>query len=74
MDCILFATPRRNKMRQTLGRILRRSGDPSIERIIIDICDQDTKMKSQLSTRKSVYKEKGFVMNKKLISYKDITI
>lgn len=67
MDTIIFAQPMRNKMRQTIGRILRRGGDASIEREIIDIRDMNTTLKSQFSTRKSIYKEKGFPINYKTI-------
>jgi superfamily II DNA or RNA helicase len=74
MDAIMFVTPRRNKMRQTIGRILRRSGDTTIERIIIDLIDQNTKLKSQLTTRKQVYKEKNFTLKKTIVNYTDISI
>lgn len=60
MNAIIFATPRRRKMRQTLGRILRRSGDPSQERQIIDIIDEETSLRSQFNTRAKVYDEKNF--------------
>lgn len=60
MDTIIFAQPIRNKMRQTIGRILRRGGNPEIEREIIDIVDMNTSLKSQYNTRKQVYLEKKF--------------
>jgi superfamily II DNA or RNA helicase len=69
MDAIVFATPRRRKMRQTLGRILRRSGDPTSKRIIVDIVDEATSMRSQYSTRKQIYKKKGFTIITSEVSY-----
>lgn len=58
MDTLVFATPRKAKMRQIFGRILRKSGDPSIPREIIDIIDANTQMgKSEYNERKLVYKE-----------------
>lgn len=74
MDAIVFATPRRRKMRQTLGRILRRSGDPSSKRIIVDIVDVATSLKSQFSTRKGIYQEKAFDILKKNVSFQDIKV
>jgi superfamily II DNA or RNA helicase len=64
MDTILFAQPIRNRMRQTIGRILRKGGDESIIREIIDIRDMGTSLKSQFSTRKLIYEEKGFTIKK----------
>jgi superfamily II DNA or RNA helicase len=60
MNAILYATPRRNKHRQILGRILRRGGDPSIERWITDIVDAKTTLRDQAKTRGLIYAEKGF--------------
>ena len=74
MDTIIFAQPMRNRMRQTIGRILRRGGDASIEREIIDIRDMNTPLKSQYSTRKQIYIEKNFPIEKKEIKYQDITL
>jgi superfamily II DNA or RNA helicase len=62
MDAIVLATPRKGKMRQAIGRILRRSGDPSVERVIIDIIDEETSLRSQFSARKKVYLEKEFAI------------
>jgi superfamily II DNA or RNA helicase len=72
MDAIILATPRRNKMRQTIGRILRRSGDPTLMRSIIDIVDEKTRLREQLTTRHSVYVEKGFPIKETSISYLDL--
>lgn len=74
MDTIIFAQPMRNKMRQTIGRILRIGGDPSIEREIIDIRDMNTPLKSQFSTRKKIYEEKKFPVKKIDVKYTDISL
>lgn len=73
-NAILFATPRKNKMRQILGRVLRRSGDPSIKRRIVDIIDSKTKLKKQVSTRKSIYHEKGFEIAKTIVNFNKIKL
>lgn len=58
MDTIIFATPRVAKMRQIIGRILRKSGDSSIERQIYDIVDVNTKIgKDEFCKRKKIFKE-----------------
>ena len=44
MDTLVFATPRVAKMNQIIGRILRKSGDPNIPRLIVDIIDANTEM------------------------------
>jgi hypothetical protein len=74
MDAILFYTPRRNKMRQILGRILRRGGDPTQVRAIKDYIDVNTNLKSQYTDRKKVYNEKGFPITKIQISYKKVQL
>lgn len=74
MNTIIFAQPMRNKMRQTLGRILRRGGDPSIEREIIDIIDMNTRLKSQFNTRKLIYFEKQFPIYEEHITYEESLI
>ena len=56
MNSIIFATPRKAKMKQIIARILRRNGDSSIKRTIIDIVDANTGFKYQLSKRKQAYK------------------
>ena len=64
MTCIIEATPRRNGMHQILGRILRRGSDESIVRQIIDIVDTRTGLKSQITDRRKVYKEKNYELLK----------
>lgn len=74
MNSMLFATPRRKKMRQILGRILRRGGDPSIVRHIIDIVDVDTPLRDQYRDRYAVYEEKKFDVYESEISWKEISL
>jgi superfamily II DNA or RNA helicase len=60
MSCIIFATPRKNNMTQIIGRIERRGGDVSKERLIYDIIDDLTPLRKQFNTRKIIYKIKGY--------------
>jgi hypothetical protein len=60
MTTIVLASPRRNGMRQILGRITRRGSDESIVRLVIDIRDVRTALKGQSSDRRSIYKEKNY--------------
>lgn len=55
MNSIIFATPRKAKMKQIIARILRRNGDNTIVRKIIDIVDARTGFKHQLAWRKQAY-------------------
>lgn len=69
MNGIFFSTPRRRKMKQILGRILRRGGDPSIVRRIVDITDASTPLRSQLPTREIEYDRRGFPVTKVNVSW-----
>lgn len=76
-DGMIFATPRRAKIMQTLKRIFRMGGDTTIVREIIDIVDDRTKLKNQLSSRRQVYKSDVFKIdpgNPIVISYDDIDV
>lgn len=64
MTSIVIATPRRNGIRQIIGRILRRNSDESIVRQIVDIVDVNTGLKSQISDRVKVYKERKYPISK----------
>ena len=57
-DAMIFATPRRAKMYQTLKRIFRLGSDVSITREVIDIVDEGTKLKAQLTDRRREYNKK----------------
>ena len=61
-DTMIFATPRRAHIYQTLKRIFRMGGDVNIERKIIDIVDMRTNLKFQLSSRMEQYKRDIFGM------------
>ena len=71
MTCIVAATPRRNGIRQILGRVLRRGSDESIVRQIVDIVDVRTGLRSQVSDRRKIYLEKKYPISKVGISWED---
>jgi len=55
MNALVLATPRKSNLTQIVGRIYRLSGDAKIERVIVDIVDTNTPMKSQYRHRKQTY-------------------
>lgn len=57
MDSIVFATPRKTGHIQFVNRIFRRGGDESVKRIIYDVVDWLTTLKSQWYKRKVKYEE-----------------
>lgn len=61
-DAMIFATPRRSHMYQTLKRIFRLGGDVGVVREIYDIVDSGTKLKNQLSSRMIEYRKELFNM------------
>jgi len=67
MDAIIYATPRKENT-QSLGRILRRDGDPLSKREIVDIVDSC--FYKQYPLRKKVYLDKGYniIKHKSFIS------
>lgn len=68
MTAILFLTPRRANMKQILARILRRGGDQSIVRRVIDIVDNKTGIKYQLGSRMLAYEYYGMEVETKKIN------
>lgn len=64
MTSIILATPRRNGLRQIIGRILRMGSDESIVRQVIDIVDIRTGLRGQLTDRKKIYIEKNYPITK----------
>jgi superfamily II DNA or RNA helicase len=60
MNCIILATPRKNKSRQTINRIFRLGSDYSIVRQIVDIVDWKTTLKNQYYERKKYYDSQNF--------------
>jgi hypothetical protein len=71
---IVFLTPRRANMKQILARVLRRSGDLSVERRIIDIVDNRTPLRGQVQDRILAYKHYNMRIVNRTISYKDYHI
>lgn len=60
ITAIVFATPRRNKMNQIIGRILRRGSDHTIMRKIIDIIDCNTMLANQFGDRRLFYESRKY--------------
>ena len=69
MTALVLASPRRHGSTQTLGRILRRGSDESILRVIVDVVDVCTGLKSQSTERKRAYTMKGYPVTKIKYSY-----
>ena len=71
MTCIVEATPRRNGIRQILGRILRRGSDESIVRQVVDVVDTRTGLRGQVADRRKIYLEKRYPISKAAASWED---
>ena len=71
MTAIMFVQSRKNKMNQIIGRILRAGGNPEETREIYDIVDQRTSLKSQLQTRKEIYRQKNFAIREIKVKYQE---
>ena len=69
MTALVLVTPRRNGMRQIIGRILRRGSDENIVRQIVDIVDVCTVLKGQFAERKKIYKERKYPLVKNAIKW-----
>lgn len=67
MNAIIFATPRRSKIKQFVGRILRLSGDTSIQRRVYDLCDMNITLKNQWSSRVKLYRERKYPIEERVI-------
>ena len=72
MTALVLATPRRNGSTQILGRVFRRGGDPEIERVIVDLVDTRTCLKSQYADRRKVYRAKNWPIERIPVSHVDI--
>lgn len=72
MTAILFLTPRRSNMKQILARILRRGGDLTIPRKVVDIVDHKTAIKYQYSSRLLAYEFYGMNIKELRISFDQI--
>lgn len=60
MTAIIMTTPRRNGLKQIIGRILRRGSDETIIRKIVDIVDIRCNLRNQYFDRKKIYMEKNY--------------
>lgn len=70
MTAIMFLTPRRANMKQILARILRRGGDMTVKRRVIDYVDNKTMIKYQLGDRLNAYRYYGMkVVEKKVYAH-----
>jgi superfamily II DNA or RNA helicase len=71
---IVFLTSRRANMLQILARILRRGGDQTIQRRIIDIVDIRTPLRWQLTDRQIAYDYYNMDCRTRSINYNKITL
>jgi superfamily II DNA or RNA helicase len=74
MTAMLLWTSRRANMKQILARIMRRGSDLSIPRIFIDLVDNKTPIRSQLSDRKIAYDFYQMKIDEQKINYTDIAL
>lgn len=74
MDTLILATPRRSNMKQIIGRIFRLGSDIRKERLIIDILDNKSTLKGQLSDRKKAYEHRNSDIEEYYIDYTDINL
>jgi hypothetical protein len=72
MTSIILASPRRNGMRQILGRIFRRGSDESIVRQVVDIVDSRTGLRGQATDRRKLYAERGYPSTRLAIDWRDL--
>ena len=70
MTSLVLVSPRRNGMRQIIGRILRRNSDETIIRQIVDIVDVCTVLKGQFAERRKIYIEKFGKKNMSKVEFK----
>lgn len=60
LNTLVLASPRRSGSKQIIGRILRYSSDVKIPRLIVDIWDVCSVVKSQFYDRKKIYTDRGY--------------
>jgi superfamily II DNA or RNA helicase len=72
MTALVLTTPRRNGLRQIIGRILRKGSDESIVREVIDIIDMNSTLHGQFYERKKVYTEKCYPLEYVRVECNDI--
>jgi len=63
MTSILLATPRRNGLKQIIGRVLRKGGNETIVREIVDVVDTRTCLRSQFNDHKKIYESRNYPIN-----------
>ena len=71
MTAVIYASPRKNKGKQFIGRILRLGSDHTIKRKVVDIIDDSCILGRQYNSRKKVYNEKNFPITEVDTSYRD---
>jgi len=74
MNALIFATPRKSKMKQYVKRIFRLGSDASISRQIYDIVDMKLTVKNQWSYRKAYYDSMGFTTKQEKHYFKDYIV
>lgn len=73
LDALILATPRRSNMTQIVNRIFRLNEIyKENERYIIDIIDNSTVLKNQVSDRKKAYVERECEFKKSIVNYTDM--
>ncbi len=73
MTACILATPRKSHATQINGRIFRRNDEYSeYKRMIVDIVDNRSILKSQLSKRMVAYKERDAVVDKITVDYQSL--
>lgn len=73
MNAAILANPRKSKMKQYIGRILRLGSDIKIVRQIYDLVDMKVSFKNQWGTRKEYYDEQNFSIVEKKIKFEQAT-
>lgn len=73
MTATVLATPRRNGMKQILGRATRRGSDESIVRVVVDIKDVRSPLKAQSSARRKAYRKKDYPIYEVTCDHADVT-
>jgi len=74
MNALIFATPRKSKMKQYVKRIFRLGSDASITRQIYDVVDMKITVKNQWSYRKAYYDSMGFNIKAEKHYFKDYAV
>ena len=74
MTACILATPRKSHATQIIGRIFRRNETYNkCKRMIVDIVDNRSILKSQLSKRMVAYNERGAIINSSSVDFQTLT-